>query len=125
MLIRDKRVRLPLHQLEVLSPPRAEGSGKATRATTIVETTTTPEAKAVPGELNLIGCTVEEAIDRADKFLDDAVLSDRRHVRLIHGHGTGRLKKALSEWLAAHPHVAGLESDSGSRGGATVVELKG
>jgi DNA mismatch repair protein MutS2 len=81
-----------------------------------------PAGKAIPEELNLIGCTVEEALSQADKFLDDALLSEYRQVRLIHGHGTGRLKSALREWLSAHPAVARLESDS--RGGVTVVELK-
>ena len=70
----------------------------------------------------MIGCTVEDALDRADKFLDDAFLSEHREVRLIHGHGTGRLKRALREWLTGHPQVANQKSEN--RGGVTVVELK-
>lgn len=117
VLVHDKRVRLPLEQLELLSPPSPAREPPPTSGGA-----TTPAGKTVPGELNVVGCTVEEAIDRADKFLDDAFLSDRRHVRLIHGHGTGRLKNALAEWLADHPQVARLESEN--RGGVTVVELK-
>jgi DNA mismatch repair protein MutS2 len=113
--VRDKKLRLPLGNLEflpALEPEPAPASG-ATRL---------PDAKHVPEELNLIGRTVEEALDETDKFLDDALLSEYRQVRLIHGHGTGRLKSALREWLKGHPHVGKLESDS--RGGVTVVELK-
>jgi DNA mismatch repair protein MutS2 len=112
--VRDKKLKLPLASLEALPPvapaPPPRGS------------TTLPAGKKGPEELNLIGCTVDEALSQADKFLDDALLSEYRHVRLIHGHGTGRLKNALREWLSAHPKVEKVESDS--RGGVTVVELK-
>jgi DNA mismatch repair protein MutS2 len=114
VVVRDKKVRLPLSSLEALPPlapaPPAKG------------TTSVPAGKEMPEELNLIGCTVEEALSQADKFLDDALLSEYRQVRLIHGHGKGRLKNALREWLSAHPKVEKLGSDS--RGGVTVVELK-
>ena len=43
-------------------------------------------------DLNVIGCTVPEAIERADKFLDQALLAEMREIRLIHGHGTGQLR---------------------------------
>jgi DNA mismatch repair protein MutS2 len=65
---------------------------------------------------------VDEAISQADKFLDDAFLSDHRQVRLIHGHGQGRLRKAIGQWLSTHPHVAHHESEGS--GAVTVVELK-
>ncbi|HJS72829.1 MAG TPA: endonuclease MutS2 [Vicinamibacteria bacterium] len=113
--VRDKKLKLPLASLEAL-PPAAPAAAPA-RGTTSV-----PAGKNGPEELNLIGCTVDEALSQADKFLDDALLSEYRHVRLIHGHGTGRLKNALREWLSTHPRVQKVESDS--RGGVTVVELK-
>ncbi len=116
--VHDKRLRLPLRGLEALPPLAAE----AKPAPSSNSRTRLPEPKQMAEELNVIGCTVEEALGQADKFLDDAVLSEYRQVRLIHGHGTGRLKNALREWLQGHPHVARLDSDS--RGGVTVVELK-
>jgi DNA mismatch repair protein MutS2 len=80
----------------------------------------------VPAEINLIGLTVEEACDRLDKLLDDAALSDRREIRVIHGFGAGRLRKAVAQMLEGHPHVAswrlGQANEGG--GGATIVELK-
>lgn len=82
--------------------------------------------KNVEPELNLIGQTVDEALSAADKYLDDAVLGQLPQVRLIHGHGTGKLKRALEEMLTSHPHVRGFHPESPQRGGTgvTVVELK-
>ncbi len=77
-------------------------------------------------ELNLIGRTTDEAVDMADKFLDEAFLNGVIEVRIIHGHGTGALRKAVAELLADHPHVARFASAPQDQGGsgATVVELK-
>ncbi len=77
-------------------------------------------------DLNVIGCTVDEAIDRADKFLDQAAMQELRTVRVIHGHGTGRLRQALSGYLNAHPLVlraAPAPNDKGG-GAVTLVELR-
>jgi DNA mismatch repair protein MutS2 len=84
------------------------------------------EDKHVDREINLIGKTVEEALGTVDKYLDDAFVSQLPEVRLIHGHGTGRLKRAIEEMLATHPHVAAYHPESPQRGGSgvTVVELK-
>jgi len=71
-------------------------------------------------ELNLIGKTVDDALDQADKFLDRAFLASLREVRIIHGFGKGRLKSALSSFLKQHPHVAKHQVE----GGATVVTIK-
>ncbi len=82
--------------------------------------------KTIPAEVTLIGMTVEEAKDRVDKLLDDAALSDRREIRLIHGIGAGKLRKAVALLLEGHPLVASyrLGGPSEGGGGATVVELK-
>ncbi|MGI8785060.1 MAG: endonuclease MutS2 [Acidobacteriota bacterium] len=76
-------------------------------------------------ELNVVGCTVEEALERADKFLDQAVLSRHDSVRIIHGFGTGKLRRALADFLKGHPHVGShriADADHGG-GGVTIVEL--
>ena len=82
--------------------------------------------KSVPAELHLIGLTVEEARERVTKLLDDAALSDRRELRLVHGFGEGKLRKAVAELLDAHPLVASWRPGGPSEGGggATVVELR-
>jgi DNA mismatch repair protein MutS2 len=78
-------------------------------------------------EINVIGCTVEEAARRVDKFIDDAALAGKPQVRVIHGHGTGALRRGLAEFLSTHPLVESLHAEVQERGGTavTVVELRG
>ena len=79
-----------------------------------------------PTDLNVIGCNVDEAIARAERFLDESLLSDQRVVRFIHGYGTGQLKRALNGFLQQHPLVARFATAPPEQGGGgvTVVELK-
>ncbi len=86
------------------------------------ETVRMPEKTDVPEELMLIGKTTDEGRDLVEKYLDDAFLAGRRSVRLVHGKGTGALRKAIHDLLAGHPLVDTYSPDSG--GGATVVELR-
>jgi DNA mismatch repair protein MutS2 len=81
---------------------------------------------ALTEEINLIGSTVEEATERVDKFLDDAALAHIPRVRIIHGHGTGALRRGLGEFLKTHPLVAKQSFETEDRGGkaVTVVELR-
>ncbi len=87
---------------------------------------TSSHEDAVPEEMNVIGNTAEEARERVDKFLDQAFLSGRSRVRIIHGFGKGILRKTLHEMFTRHPQVEkfypGQPSEGG--GGATIVELK-
>ncbi|HYT49325.1 MAG TPA: Smr/MutS family protein, partial [Pyrinomonadaceae bacterium] len=77
-------------------------------------------------ELNLIGKTTDAAVDLVDKFLDESFLNGLSEVRIIHGHGTGALRRSIAELLADHPHVARFAPASQDQGGlgATVVELR-
>ncbi len=77
-------------------------------------------------ELKVIGQRVEEALPRVDKFLDNATLSGLRTVRVIHGHGTGALRRAVADLLDGHPHVDGFRAAAQQEGGSgvTVVQLK-
>jgi DNA mismatch repair protein MutS2 len=85
------------------------------------------ETGAAGDEINVIGCTVEEASRRVDKFIDGAALAGMPQVRVIHGHGTGALRRGLAEFLSAHPLVESVHAEAQERGGAavTVVELRG
>jgi DNA mismatch repair protein MutS2 len=79
-----------------------------------------------PGlELNLRGLRVEEAILRLDKHLDDAYLAGLPSVRIIHGRGTGTLRRAVREQLEGHPLVASYRPGDRHEGGegVTVAEL--
>ncbi|HEX6717925.1 MAG TPA: endonuclease MutS2 [Pyrinomonadaceae bacterium] len=77
-------------------------------------------------ELNVIGQTTDEAVDAVDKFLDEASLASLSKVRIIHGHGTGALRRAIGTLLDGHPHVSRFLPAPPDQGGAgaTLVELR-
>lgn len=81
-----------------------------------------------PGmEVDLRGMTTEEALPRVDKHLDAASLAGLPWVRIIHGHGTGVLKRAVREMLRSHPLVTSYAAGNSQEGGegVTVVRLVG
>jgi DNA mismatch repair protein MutS2 len=144
--ISGKRLRLPRAELVALAGPGHGDSRRSRRGTSLGSSTREADgsarlssswgggvppsppvmAKSVPAEVSLIGLTVDEARERLDKLLDDAALSDRREIRLIHGFGAGKLRKAVAQMLEGHPLVSSwrLGGPSEGGGGATVVELK-
>jgi DNA mismatch repair protein MutS2 len=79
----------------------------------------------LPVELHLLGRTVDEALPELDKFLDASAREGRTEVRVVHGHGTGRLRLAVRAHLARHPQVAAHRPGGAGEGGdgATVVTL--
>jgi DNA mismatch repair protein MutS2 len=124
--VRGKRMRVPVSELR---RPSAAPAGE--RPTKRTERSAGGAANAVvegrqARELVLIGSTVDEAIDRAGKFLDDALLADEHRLRIVHGHGTGRLREALAKFFRQHPLVArvSLAAENEGGAGATIVELK-
>lgn len=82
--------------------------------------------EAFSTEINIIGSTVDEATDRVDKFLDAAYVSGANTIRIVHGHGKGALRKAVSELLTGHPHVEKFRQAPPDQGGAgaTIAELR-
>ncbi len=84
------------------------------------------EVVNVPDEINVIGLTVEEATEKVDKLLDQAALAGKERLRIIHGHGTGALRRGLAAFLGEHPLVASasLEEHERSRGAVTVAVLR-
>src|SRR6202035_5206456 len=82
---------------------------------------TRQSAEAANEEINVIGCTVEEATRRVDKFLDQAALAGQANVRIIHGYGTGALRRGLGAFLAEHPLVETIHAEAEERGGNAVT----
>jgi DNA mismatch repair protein MutS2 len=82
--------------------------------------------KVIPSELMVIGLTADDAIDRVDKFLDQAFLAEMENIRIIHGHGKGILRKAIANFLTNHPQVDRFALAPPEQGGAgaTLVTLK-
>jgi DNA mismatch repair protein MutS2 len=85
-----------------------------------------PSDEPAAEEINVIGTTVEEATRRVDKFIDQAALAGKPAVRIIHGHGTGALRRGLAEFLNSHPLVEKIAYEKPDRGGKaiTIAELK-
>jgi DNA mismatch repair protein MutS2 len=84
------------------------------------------ETAAVPDEIDVIGLTVEQATEKVDKLLDQAALAGKQRLRIIHGHGTGALRRGLGDFLRTHPLVSRQAHEDADHGGTaiTIVELR-
>jgi DNA mismatch repair protein MutS2 len=101
-------------------------SGSAPRGKPQPMPTVTVSAAAEEREqLNLIGMRTSEALGKLEEFLDQAYLANRQEVTIIHGIGSGALKKAIQEYLASSPYCAEFRDAEPRRGGAgaTIVKL--
>jgi DNA mismatch repair protein MutS2 len=118
--VRGKRLRAPLDELRVVA------GAAAVQPARVRVTVDLQPREGTSTELNVIGCNVDEALTRVEKFLDEALVTDTKTLRIIHGYGTGQLRRAVGEFLRTHPVVAqfGPAPDNQGAGGATIVELK-
>jgi DNA mismatch repair protein MutS2 len=117
------RIRIPVERLRpdprggASASPDERGSGQP--AVRVVAAARSD----VPDELDVRGRTAQEAREAVRAFVDGASLAGVASVRVIHGRGTGAVRTAVRQELAAHPLVEGQESDSAD--GATLVSLAG
>ena len=116
--VRGKRMRAKVKDLRAIG-------GTPARTTVKVNVDLQPREGSL-SELNVIGQTVDEAISRLEKFLDETTMTDQHTIRIVHGHGTGQLRRAIAAFLKDHPLVASykLAPQNEGGGGATIVELK-
>jgi DNA mismatch repair protein MutS2 len=119
LAVSGKRLRVPRSELGLL------GEAPRLRPQPNLSTPTRVQQR-VPVEINIVGLTVDEALPRVDKFLDESAMAEHHEIRVIHGFGQGRLRKAVAGLLDGHPHVATFRLGEGREGGAgaTIVELK-
>ena len=119
--VRGKRIHAKVKELRVIGGPPS----KKTAAKVRVNVELKPR-EGMLSEINVIGMTVDQAVDRVSRFLDDTLVTDLHEVRIVHGHGTGQLRKGIGAFLKTHPQVekyyAAPENQGG--GGATIVELR-
>jgi DNA mismatch repair protein MutS2 len=120
--VRGKRLRAKVRELRVVTSA-ATLQAQPSRVKVTVDMA--PRAGSLT-ELNLVGNHVDEALARTEKFLDEAQMSELPSVRIVHGYGTGQLRRAVAQFLQSHPlvaHFAPAPPEQGG-GGVTVVELK-
>ncbi|MBA2304052.1 MAG: endonuclease MutS2 [Acidobacteria bacterium] len=120
--VRGKRLRSRVTDLRVITTA-AVAAAQMSRVSVNVEL---QPRTGNATELNLIGNTVDEALPRLERFLDEALITEAKTLRIIHGYGTGQLRRTVAEFLRNHPMVAnhGPAPDNQGAGGATVVEMK-
>ena len=84
------------------------------------------KSASVSTEINLLGKTVDEAVAELDKYLDDAYIAHLSSVRIVHGKGTGALRKGVHNYLRRQKHVASFRLGEFGEGdaGVTIVEFK-
>ena len=84
------------------------------------------KSASVSTEINLLGKTVDEAVAELDKYLDDAYIAHLKTVRIVHGKGTGALRKGVHNYLKRQKHVASYRLGEFGEGdaGVTIVEFK-
>jgi DNA mismatch repair protein MutS2 len=122
------RMRIPLSDVLAIADqaqaPKSSAAGAGRSAGVTVHAQ--PSDEPVGDEINVIGCTVEEATNRVDKFIDEAALAGKPSVRIIHGHGMGALRRGLAKFLTEHPLVESIHHEAADRGGEaiTIAELR-
>jgi DNA mismatch repair protein MutS2 len=134
VLLGTMRAKIPLYQLErpaepaqprgngIDGPPKPgfrqiHGGG--------VYFSRPPSGRPAETEINLHGHRVDEALEKVEEFISNASLDGAFQVRIIHGRGTGALRRAIREYLTWHALVASVGPDDGPSGdGVTVVDLK-
>lgn len=118
------RSQVPISDLEIIEEvnPYAPKSFKRTSKGKLKMS----KSLSVSPEINLLGKTVDEAVAELDKYLDDALLSHLSTVRVVHGKGTGALRKGIHEFLRRQKHVKSYRLGEFGEGdaGVTIVELK-
>lgn len=84
------------------------------------------KSATIKSEINLLGCTVDEGIQKLEKYLDDAMIAGLSSVRVVHGKGTGALRKGIHEYLRRQKFIKSYKLAEFGEGdaGVTVVTFK-
>lgn len=114
-------VKLKLH-VSQLTPVKTE---KVSFGGTGIKGTLSNKDRVVPMELSVRGQTLDEALENTDRYLDNVCLAGLKTVTIIHGKGTGTLRKGIHGLLKKHPHVKSFRLGKYGEGehGVTIVEL--
>lgn len=114
-----------MQPMPVLSAKKKDAKRKEKRETvTVVKNLNAPLSPLY--ELNVIGLTVQEALTEIDPFIDSALVSGLEEIKIVHGFGSGRLRKGIHEYLRTHRGVDSFRLGAYGEGeaGVTIVRLK-
>jgi len=116
------RVKVPISDIRLLS---GSANSRAKKNTISAPNVYSPKKSGIVISLDLRGYRAEEALDKTDKYLDDAALAGLQSVSIVHGKGTGALRKVIADLLDDHPHVTSFRLGEENEGGlgVTFVEL--
>jgi DNA mismatch repair protein MutS2 len=122
VILGTMRAKIPVYQLE----RQADGHPAAASQGVYLNRSVRKEPVKGPGaEFDLRGMRVDEALSRVDEALNDAALDGAGSIRIIHGKGTGALRRAIREYLGGHPLVISVEDGEGPGGdGVTIAGLE-
>ena len=119
--VKGKRLKVPAASVS----PAPAGRAVPVRAAFASNRAATPPAPAsgvvATAEVVLVGQRVDEALPAVERAINDALLSGKAALRLVHGHGTGRLAAAVREFLQTHPGVASYRWGDAQEGGQAVT----
>ena len=119
VLLGAMRAKIPVYQLE--RPAQAVQPTPSTRDFHVDRKPRRPAGN----EIDLRGLRVETALDQVETLLNDAALDESAEIKIIHGKGTGALRRAIREYLLGHPLVVESSPGEGAGGeGVTMVQLK-
>ncbi|MBI4675237.1 MAG: endonuclease MutS2 [Chloroflexi bacterium] len=112
--------RMNLDPEQVQVQPRAAAAPEPRSQTSVV----LPDVDSPGIEVHLRGMRAEEALDKLEKYLDRAYLAGLPYVRIVHGKGTGTLRKLARDFLHDSPLVASIQTAESSEGGEGVTVVK-
>ena len=120
------RTQVSVDDIIPIGEDRSDGTRKGRQAGGTGFTPSFGKSASISPEINLIGKNVDEATAELDKYLDDALLAHLNSVRVIHGRGTGALKKGIHAWLRKQSYVKSFKQAEYDDGGeaVTVVTFK-
>jgi DNA mismatch repair protein MutS2 len=121
--VKGKRLRVALASLSPAAPAGRALLVKAPVAPSTRGATPPPSSSgvALTVEVVLVGQRVDDALPVVEKAINDALLSGQAALRLVHGHGTGRLAAAVREFLKTHPGIASYRWGDAEEGGQAVT----
>lgn len=115
-----------INNLEILTNYKEPETSKTGKAITGQGKIKMSKTSSISPEINLLGYTVDEAVAKLDKYLDDAYISKLSQIRIVHGKGTGALRSGITAYLKGIPYIKSFRLGEAGEGdaGVTIVEFK-